>query len=283
MNVAPVILTPDSAAITRASGSNLAFAFACLPKQRRCDMTTFYAFCRVVDDIADDPKLDNSTKRVRLEAWKMVIEERQSPAVGLEEELMALLARRPGIDRGLLREIILGMEMDLGRVRYESYEELQEYCYRVACAVGLVSIEIFGARTLQAPQYAVELGHALQLTNIIRDVGEDLRNGDRIYLPVEDMVRFGVTEDGLLSGKPGDGFLPLMNFQAERAMARFSAARQHYPARDWRALRASELMRRLYQALLETMTRDGFQVLHTRYRLGALQKMTLLLRSLLRG
>jgi phytoene synthase len=246
-------------------------------------MTTFYAFCRVVDDIADDPELDPLSKRTQLNRWAAVVEKRESPAETLEREVMDLLARHGGIDPSLLREIIRGMEMDLGRVRYASYEELQEYCYRVACAVGLVSIEIFGARTLQAPRYAIELGHALQLTNIIRDVGEDLRSADRIYLPQEDMKRFGVTEEGLRSGRPGDGFRALLTLQAERAGARFAAARQHYPERDRQALRASELMRRLYQALLEKMSRDGFRVLDQRYRLGSVQKLLLLLSSMTFG
>jgi len=131
----------------------------------------------------------------------------------------------------------------------------------------------------KAPRYAIELGHALQLTNIIRDVGEDLRDGGRIYLPTEDLERFGVTEDGLRSGSPGHGFADLMAFQAQRAKDRFGAAERFYPKRDRQALRASELMRVLYKALLGRMEQDGFRVLHHRYRLGALHKLALLVRT----
>lgn len=271
----------EATAITKASRSTLAFSFACLPRQQRRDMTTFYAFCRVVDDIADDPVLKLSVKRVRLDRWAAVVEKRESPSSPLEREVMDLLRRYPTIDPQHVREIIRGMEMDLGVVRYETYKELQDYCYRVASVVGLVSIEIFGARMVQAPQYAIELGHALQLTNIIRDVGEDLRETNRIYLPREDMVRFGVTEEGLRSGKPGDGFRPLMELLAERANARFAASRRHFPYRDRNALRASELMRRFYQALLNSIKRDGFRVLSKRYRLGRGQKLFLLVRTLI--
>lgn len=271
----------DAAAITKASRSNLAFAFACLPKQQRLDMTTFYAFCRVVDDIADDPVLERPAKQERLDRWSAVIETAAEPSEPLEKGVTDLLHRHPTIDPRLLREIVRGMEMDLGRVRYQTYKELQEYCYRVACAVGLVSIEIFGARTFEAPQYAIELGHALQLTNIIRDVGEDLSQSDRIYLPQEELDRFGVTEQGMREGRPGEGFRPLMQFQADRAKARFAAACRHFPHRDRNALRASELMRRFYRTLLHQMERDGFRVLNRRYRLGTLQKTFLLLGSLL--
>ncbi len=246
-------------------------------------MTVFYAFCRVVDDIADDASREVEEKRRELASWTDLVDGRRSPRAGLEESLRELLDRYPEIDRSLLVEIVRGMEMDLGKVRYDTYADLQLYCHRVASAVGLVSIRIFGCTEPAATSYATELGHALQLTNIIRDVGEDLREADRIYLPREDLERFGVTELGLRSGTPGPGFRELMRFEATRAKERFANAVRLYPRRDRKALRASELMRLLYQTLLAKMERDGFRVLDRRYRLKGWEKLFLLARGLVVG
>ena len=275
----PLADTAGSAEITRASQSNLAFAFGCLPPQRRRDMTAFYAFCRVVDDIADEPGPTIEEKRLALARWAGVIEGRIEPKSPVEGDLVDLLKRYPGIDPELAQEILRGMEMDLGTVRYRTRADLERYCYRVACAVGLVSIEIFGCKAPGAKTYAIELGHALQLTNIMRDVGEDWRESQRIYLPEEEMERFGVTEADLSAGTSSDPFLRLMAFQAERAKERFAAARRLYPQSDRKALRASELMRSFYESLLRKMERGGYRVLEKRYRLAAVEKVALLIRS----
>jgi phytoene synthase len=166
--------------------------------------------------------------------------------------------------------------MDLGRVCFRTYPELERYCYRVASAVGLVSVEIFGCRHPEARRYAVELGHALQLTNIIRDVAEDLHGADRLYLPQEDLERFGVGEEDLRAPVTGDSVRALLAFEAKRARERFRAAERSFPVSDRRALRASELMRALYETLLGNMERGGFRVMEQRYRLSAWQKAKLL-------
>ena len=160
--------------ITKKSQSNLAFAFFSLPKEKRRDITTFYAFCRRVDDAADDPDVPMPKRRHWLQGWRRWLVRPESDEPGFAPELRALIDKYK-IDRRLFEEILLGVEMDLEPVRFENFEELHRYCYRVASAVGLVSIEIFGYRNVQCKEYAHKLGVALQLTNIIRDVEKDLR------------------------------------------------------------------------------------------------------------
>jgi phytoene synthase len=171
----------------------------------------------------------------------------------------------------MLEEIIDGVEMDLSNVRYNSFEELRLYCYRVASAVGLVSIEIFGYRNPACREYAIQLGLALQMTNIIRDVGKDLSNG-RIYLPREDLARFDYPEDDLRLRKYNEPFLRLMNFEAARAEEFFAQAASLLPREDRRAMVAAEIMRSVYQTLLRRMKADGFRVFEKEYRLTRLEK-----------
>lgn len=268
--------------ITKRAKSNLAFALACLPKQRQQDMNAFYAFCRIVDDIADEHGRPNEEKRRDLAHWDQLVTGTTSPGNELEETIVNVFERYE-IDRETVREIIRGMEMDLEIRRYESISDLEKYCFRVASAVGLVSVRIFGCENPESDVYAVELGHALQLTNILRDVGEDLREDNRIYLPMEDLARFGVTEDDLKQGSNRDGFLALMEFEAQRAEDRYQNARAARSDDDRPHLKASELMRSIYYALLQKMRRGGFRVLDQRYRLSSLQKMMLLTRTMVFG
>jgi 15-cis-phytoene synthase len=171
----------------------------------------------------------------------------------------------------MLEEIIDGVEMDLRNVRYDSFEELRVYCYRVASAVGLVSIEIFGYRNPACRQYAIQLGLALQMTNIIRDVGKDLSNG-RIYLPQQDLARFEYPEEDLHLKKYNDPFLRLMEFEAARAEEFFAHAAELLPREDRRSMVAAEIMRSVYQGLLRRMKADGFRVFEKEYRLSRLAK-----------
>ncbi|MFT5467663.1 MAG: phytoene synthase [Verrucomicrobiales bacterium] len=268
----------DPEEITRSSRSNLAFAFACLPKQQRTDMTTFYAFCRIVDDIADDPAVPVETRREQLLGWKNLVSEITPASKSTERALVDLLKRYP-IDREMVLEIIRGVEMDLDTARYQTYADLEAYCFRVASAVGLVSIEIFGYTDPSTPKYAVELGHALQLTNIMRDVGEDIRDDDRIYLPLEDLERFGVSEADLREANHTEAFARMMEFQAERAESRYARARQLLAKADRRNLRTSQLMHSIYYALLKRMRSNGFRVLEKRCSLPKWQKIWLLIRS----
>jgi len=172
--------------ITRASKSNLALAFISLSGKRRRDITTFYAFCRVIDDIADDPARDPASKRRELASWRCWLRDESADEAALATSVRRLMSEYP-ITPEMLEEIITGVEMDVDVRRYATFEELRVYCYRVASAVGLVSIEIFGYKNPQCRDYAAQLGQALQMTNIIRDIATDL-NADRIYLPAEDLA-----------------------------------------------------------------------------------------------
>ena len=171
----------------------------------------------------------------------------------------------------MLEEIIAGVEMDLRTVRYATFADLRLYCYRVASAVGLVSIEIFGYRNPQCREYAIELGLALQTTNIIRDVGKDLRS-DRIYLPQDELARFAYSETDLRALVYDARFLRLMDFQAQRARAYFARAAALLPHEDRRSMVAAEIMSAVYRSLLRRMEQDGFQVFTKEYRLNRLQK-----------
>lgn len=250
--------------------SNLAFALGCLPPDRKRDALVFYDFCRAVDDIADEPGRSVSAKRDLLDLWQIAL----NTGENLPPALAQVLARHK-IDRGLLQEIVLGIKMDIEPTRYQTYEQLRAYCWRVACAVGLVSIEIFGCRNPRSKAYAELLGHALQMTNILRDVAEDSAVG-RIYLPLEDLRKFGVTEADLLSGATGDSFGALMCFEAARTRALFVEAKGALPADDAVALRPAEFMRAIYEKILSRMQADGFRVFQKRYRLSNAEKLLLL-------
>lgn len=282
MPPSPLPDCPTAASITRSSKSNFALAFLALPRERRGDLTTFYAFCRVIDDIADEPGAATAEKQARLDAWRRALYGAfpgEPPLAGEVRALMAKYALRPG----LLAELVEGCAMDLTPARYETFEELLRYCYRVASVVGLASIEIFGCRCPGAPAYAVTLGYALQVTNILRDVAKDLSNGGRIYLPREDLARFGVTPEDLLQRNGGPGFPGLMAFEAERAEALYTQAAAEFPKEDRRALAPAEIMRGVYHRLLQKMRRDGFRVFERSYRLNRLEKLAIAARVLLRG
>ena len=229
---------PDAAQITRASKSNLALAFVALPRERRADISVFYAFCRVVDDIADEPG-DPVFKQAGLDAWKRAVAEKFDGEPALAAAVHALIAKY-SLPVAHFHEIIAGVEMDLHGAAYATWEDLRLYCHRVASVVGLVSIEIFGCRDPRAREYAEQLGLALQLTNILRDVGQDLANEGRIYLPAEDLARFGVTPADLAAQRRDERFLALMDFEATRARDFFGKARQSVPVGDRRALRSEE-------------------------------------------
>lgn len=260
----------EAANITRGSKSNLALAFISLGKERRHAMTVFYAFCRVIDDIADATDLAVEVKRARLTSWRQWLRQSGPGEPPLASELRAVTAKY-SIPPEMLDEIIAGVEMDLTRSRYSTFDELRVYCYRVASAVGLVSIEIFGYRNPITKQYAVELGLALQTTNIIRDVGRDLKSG-RIYLPEEDLARFGYTEADLQARVYDERFLSLMKFEAARAHGFFDKAAELLPREDRRSMVAAEIMGSVYRGLLKRMEADNFQVFTKEYRLNKLQK-----------
>jgi phytoene synthase len=260
----------NAAKITRQSKSNLALAFISLGGERRRDITDFYAFCRVIDDIVDSSQLSTEEKRLRLFAWRNML---RAPVI--DEPILAREVRRLidkySLDPAMLDEIIAGVEMDLSISRYETFDQLRIYCYRVASVVGLVSIEIFGYRNPACKEYAVQLGLALQTTNIIRDVGKDLRDG-RIYLPQEDLAQFEYSEAELQDRQYNDRFVRLMEFEAARAREFFTRAAALLPPEDRRSMVAAEIMASIYGGLLRRMEDDGFHVFDTDYRLGKMEK-----------
>ena len=266
--------------ITRASKSNLAFAFLSLGAERRRDITVFYAFCRLIDDIADAGDLKAIEKERLLASWRGALAEATSEEPPLAPEVRRLIAKY-AITPAMLEEIIAGVEMDLTIARYENFAALREYCYRVASAVGLVSIEIFGYTNPACRQYAIELGLALQVTNILRDVGKDLAAG-RIYLPQEDLARFDYSEADLVARVHDDRFVRLMQFEAERAEDYFRKAAALLPREDRRRMVSAEIMASIYHDLLRRMEEDRFQVFSRDYRLSKLAKLGHAARHLLK-
>jgi 15-cis-phytoene synthase len=265
-------VSAEAAEITRASKSNLALAFVALDRERRRDITVFYAFCRIIDDVVDASTLDVDQKQQALNLWRAALRSSQPNESEIAPPIRALIDKYK-IDISLFEEIIAGVEMDLRISRYATFDDLRLYCYRVASAVGLVSIEIFGCHDPRAKDYAINLGLALQMTNIIRDVARDLRQ-DRIYLPQEDLARFNCAEHDLQDRQYNSRFVALMEFEAERAENFFAQARAAFPAQDRQSLVAAEIMRSVYYAILQRMKRDRFRVFEKEYRLSKLEKVS---------
>jgi len=268
---------PDASEITRRAQSNLAFALHILPRDRRQDMVVFYAFCRTMDDLADDPGVPPAQRMEQLDAWHDGLVCGFAKPDTLQQQVIALRDRR-GLPNDLLTDILDGCRMDLQPQRFATWEELSKYVWQVACAVGLVSIRIFGCRHPDAERYAVALGRALQLTNILRDIREDYDNGGRIYLPLADLACFHYTEKDLADHVRDDRFLALMAFEADRAEGFFREAAAVLPMEDRNALAPARIMQEIYQLLLTRIRRDGFRVFDRRYRISRLRKLAILLR-----
>lgn len=267
-------MTPDDYCQQKAaaSGSSFYYSFLFLPPERRQAITALYAFCREVDDVVDEC-VDPNMARAKLAWWRTEVGAlyEGKPSHPVTQALAAALPRFQ-ISRELLLEIIDGMEMDLDQARYASFKDLHLYCYRVASVVGLLAAEIFGYQNRHTLKYAHDLGIALQLTNIIRDVGEDARRG-RIYLPVEELQRFNVPAADLLQSRYSDNFKQLMAFQAERAQSYYDKAFEHLPKEDRKSQKAGLIMAAIYRTTLEEIARDGFQVLHQRTSLTPVRKL----------
>ncbi len=272
---------PTAEEITRRSRSNLALAFVALPRERRQDISLFYAFCRVVDDLADEPDFPIEERRLGLQRWRESLRAQIVDEPVIAPAVRTLIAKYE-LDPELFSEIIAGCEMDLDGARYATWEELRAYCYRVASVVGLISIEIFGYKDPRCREYAVELGLALQLTNILRDIGEDYRNGGRVYLPAEDLARFGYSEEDLAKGVHNEAFLHLMQFEADRAHGFYQRAVAALPDADRGTMVAAEIMRAIYGAILTRMERDRFRVFDRRYRLHRWEKVWEIARVVIR-
>jgi phytoene synthase len=269
--------------VTRRSRSNFYYAFLTLPRPRRDALYALYAFCRTVDDIADlgqERGVDPTALRGQLEGWREEIARCYAPAGRPEHPIaqrLAVAVRTYPIPREALLAIVDGVAMDLEGAGFETEDDHFPYCYRVASAVGLAAIEIFGYTEAAARDYARSLGIALQLTNIIRDVGSDARAG-RVYVPRQDLVRFAVTPDDLKSGRYTDGFPFLMAHQAARARRFYREARQAFPRQDARSLIAAEIMGQIYWALLGRIEAGRFRVLDERVTVPAGRKVAIALR-----
>lgn len=257
-----------------ASGSSFYYAFLFLPAPKRAAITAFYAFCREVDDVVDD-MVDASVAHTKLAWWQSEVAKAFAgqPSHPVMQALMPLTGEF-GIEQRHLQGVIEGCQMDLEQTRYLDYVGLQRYCHLVAGVVGEVAARIFGQTQPQTTAYAHKLGQALQLTNIIRDVGEDALRG-RIYLPVNELKQFDVKAHEILKRTYSDRFTALMRFQAERAHGLYDEALALLPAEDRRAQKPGLMMASIYRALLREIEADNFQVLHQRINLTPLRKMWL--------
>jgi 15-cis-phytoene synthase len=250
-----------SRAITKKSASNLARAFVLLPRQKRDAMSALYAFCREVDDVADDETVPTENRRAQLSDWRADVKcacENQLPQFPVNQELQPVI-QKFHLPFELFDDLLKGCEMDLARNRYEDFEALEKYCYHVASVVGLLSIEIFGYKNPATRDYAVYLGKALQLTNILRDVRNDAERG-RIYLPLDELKKFNVSEGEILDSKYSDRYFALATSVAERAKNFYSLARKTLPAEDRKSMVAAELMGAVYWRLLKKLEREKFNV-----------------------
>ena len=277
-------MTPDDYCQqkTAQSGSSFYYSFLFLPPPRRRAITAFYAFCREVDDVVDECT-DLDVARTKLAWWRTEVaalyEGKAKHPVALA---LAALLPEFKIEQARLHEIIDGMEMDLTQHRYADFSALQKYCYRVASVVGLVSAEIFGHSHPDTLKYAENLGMAFQLTNIIRDVGEDARR-DRIYIPVDELACFNVTAADIMHARHSEAFVQLMQFQVERALNYYRDAMNFLPQQDRRSQRPGLVMAAIYRTLLEEIRADGMQVLNQRTSLTPLRKLWIAWRTWIKG
>jgi len=270
-----------SSAITRRSASNLALAFVVLPRAKRRDMAALYAFCREVDDVVDNEATPTELRRQKLAEWRTDVSrayENAKPQLVVNLELQPVIARYR-LPFELFDELIRGCEMDLDIKRYEDFERLELYCYRVASVVGLLSIRIFGYRNPACQEYAKHLGKALQITNILRDIRTDAERG-RIYLPLSELQKFNVSEEDILACRYSESFRMLAMDMAGRAKHFYRQARKFLPMEDRRAMVAAELMGSVYWQLLQKLERHQFNVFRPQpLRLSGRQKLGLVLRS----
>ncbi|HEY3532627.1 MAG TPA: presqualene diphosphate synthase HpnD [Casimicrobiaceae bacterium] len=273
-------MTPDEYCAEKAaqSGSSFYYSFRFLAPDRRRAITALYAYCREVDDVVDEVS-DPNVARTKLAWWRTEVERIYD---GTPQHPVALAladaVRRYRLPKEHLLRVIDGMQMDLERTRYATFAELEDYCDHVAGVVGLLSAEIFGYDDARTRDYARSLGIAFQLTNIIRDVGEDARRG-RIYLPEEDLDRFGVAALDVLHARTSPAFVELMRFEVERARRWYDDAIAALPARDRRAQRPGLAMAAIYRTLLDEIARDGYRVLDRRIALTPLRKLWIATRA----
>ena len=265
-----------------ASGSSFYYSFIFLPAHRRRAITALYAFCREVDDVVDECS-DPRIAATKLAWWRQEVARiyAGAPEHPVGQALQKVLPEFT-LPQEQLLEIIDGMEMDLTQTRYLDFKALSLYCYRVASVVGLLAAEIFGYQDRQTQKYAYNLGMAFQLTNIIRDVGEDARRG-RVYLPIDELQCFNVPVADIVNSRHSDNFRQLMEFQIERAETYYAQAMQELPAVDRKTQRPGLVMAAIYRTLLDEIKRDGCLVLDRRTSLTPLRKLWIAWRTWIKG
>lgn len=277
-------MTPDQYCQEKAarSGSSFYYSFLFLPPQRRLAITALYAFCREVDDVVDKVS-DDSVAHAKLAWWRTEIQRLYAGNPGHPvTRALAPHLTSCAITQDRLQAIIDGMEMDLHQNRYLDYAGLKTYCWHVAGVVGELSAGIFGHTDERTLEYARELGLALQLTNIIRDVGDDARRG-RIYLPINELQQFGVKAADILNSRYSDNFTALMRFQTQRARAAYHRALQALPEADRRNQRPGLIMAAIYHALLDEIEDADYQVLHQHIGLTPVRKLWIAWKTWVRG
>jgi phytoene synthase len=265
------------------SGSSFHYSFGLLPREQRRGIETVYAFCRVVDDLADEPSSDGSSARAGLGLYREEIRRCYGggATLPLTRALQGTIARfdipcRP------FEDLLDGVEMDLRTDRYATFDDLRAYCYRVASTVGLICLSIFGCRNPRSRDYAVDLGIALQLTNILRDLKADAARG-RIYVPRDEIVAFGYSEEDLLRGARNSAYLALMRHQVERADRHFESAAAALTAEDRPRLIAAEVMGAIYRRLLRRIEAEEFRVFERRIAVSRLTQLRVALRARVTG
>jgi len=266
------------------SGSSFHYSFGLLPSGQRRGIESVYAFCRAIDDLADEGPVDRERASAGLREYRREIAlcyAGEEPTLGVTRNLKAAVLRF-GIPRQPLEDLLDGVEMDLTKSRYSSFDELRLYCSRVASAVGLLCLPIFGCRDPRSRDYAIDLGIALQLTNILRDLKADAARG-RIYLPLDEIAASGYSQAELLQGARTPAFLALMEHQAERAHRYFRSAARGLPEPDRPRLLTAEVMRAIYLRLLRRIERHGFRVFDRRFRVPRLTQLGLALRAWVLG
>jgi len=277
-------MTPEEYCQQKAasSGSSFYYSFLFLPPNRRRAITALYAYCREVDDVVDEC-LDPQIAATKLVWWRTELDRLYAgkPEHPVTQALLPVL-KDFALPQEQLLEIIDGMEMDLQQTRYLDFKALSLYCYRVASVVGLLAAEIFGYTDRATQKYAHDLGMAFQLTNIIRDVGEDARRG-RVYLPIDELQRFNVPVADILNSRYSDNFKALMEFQIERAEQYYAQAMSQLPAADRKAQRPGLVMAAIYRAVLNEIKRDGCQVLSQRTSLTPIRKLWIAWRTWAKG
>ena len=277
-------MTPEEYCQQKAasSGSSFYYSFMFLPPNRRRAITALYAFCREVDDVVDEC-IDPQLAATKLTWWRQEVAKLYAgqPGHPVTQALLPVLSEF-SLPQEQLLEIIDGMEMDLQQTRYLDFKALSLYCYRVASVVGLLAAEIFGFQDRQTQKYAHDLGIAFQLTNIIRDVGEDARRG-RVYLPVDELKRFNVPVSDILNSRYSENFRKMMEFQIERAEHYYSQAMSQLPKIDRKRQSPGLVMAAIYRTLLDEIKRDGCQVLSQRVSLTPIRKLWIAWRTWIKG